>query len=356
VKADPDLNCPRCHTILTDPYGIGHCPRCGYCRSLELEGVAVLAASAKPKRWTVELRGLRNALRAAPVIFLAVFVALLVFVPLATLADRRFPPGSRERALWSTGHLVCGVLLLGAGQAWAIAILKRMTELVSWGDVLSPTHLWGLALRRLPATGWPVGLGSGGVVAILSAVVWVGGLSYWFRLDAPADPDEVAAQQAAAERRHEAWKRDELKRSVRDLAERQARPGDAAGRRPESPVAAGKTPLAGSSSAAGGDSRPTTTCVIVGFVPASAGRGPGLVLATLHQGRLTFAGVVRDKMTEKTALIDRLSKLGTSRPAINGLDVDAVWVRPEVFCEVHQSGADAKGRLVDPGMKGLIED
>src|SRR5579883_1781509 len=100
LKADPDVNCPRCHTVLTDPYGIGHCPRCGYCRSLELEGVAVLAASARQRRWTASFRGLRNALRAAPVIFLAVSVALLAVVPLAMLADRRFEPGSRERALW----------------------------------------------------------------------------------------------------------------------------------------------------------------------------------------------------------------------------------------------------------------
>ena len=40
LKADPDRNCPRCHTVLTDPHGIGLCPRCGFCRSLAVEGVA----------------------------------------------------------------------------------------------------------------------------------------------------------------------------------------------------------------------------------------------------------------------------------------------------------------------------
>jgi hypothetical protein len=79
-------------------------------------------------------------------------------------------------------------------------------------------------------------------------------------------------------------------------------------------------------------------------------------LARLHQGQLTFAGVVRDKMSQKPELLDRLSKLGTARPAVEGLDIKAVWVRPELFCEVHQSGEDDKGKLVDPSMKSLVED
>lgn len=362
LKADPDVNCPRCRTVLTDPYGIGHCPRCGYCRSLEVEGVAVLAAAGKHRRWTLTLRGLQQALRSTPVIFLAVLVALLAVVPLAIMADRRFPAGSRERALWSTGHLVCGVLLLLAGQAWAITILKRLRELVGWGDLLSPTHLWGLAVRRLPATGWPVGLGASGVVAILSAVIWVGGLSYWFRLDPTPDSEDPVAAKEAAERRKEARERDDLKRTVRRLVDQGSRPAAPADRLPDSPVAAGKTPLPGSSESqstatyTGGDARPTTTCVIVGFVPASAGREPGLVLATLREGKLSFAGVVRDRVSQKTELLDRLSKLGTSRPIIDGPGIDAVWIRPEVFCEVHQSGTDANGRLVEPKMKGLVED
>jgi hypothetical protein len=349
LKADPDVNCPRCHTILTDPYGIGHCPRCGYCRSLEVEGVAVLAAAARrPKRWALTVRGLRRALGATPMVFAAVLVALVAVVPLALLADRRFPPGSRERALWSAGHLASGTLLLLAGQAWAVTVLKRLRELVTWGDLLSPLHLWGLAVRRLPETGWAVGLGSSGMLAILSAVLWVGGLSYWFRLTPAPDEQDAAPTQAVIERRKEAQNADEWKRTVRSLADRQAR-------------SAARTPLTGSTAAplargATDDARPTTTCVIVGFVPASAGREPGLVLARLHQGQLTFAGVVRDKMSQKPELLDRLSKLGTARPAVEGLDIKAVWVRPELFCEVHQSGEDDKGKLVDPSMKSLVED
>src|SRR5205807_1727340 len=83
-------------------------------------------------------------------------------VPLALLADQRFPPGSRERAVWSAGSLVCGVLLLAAGQAWAVAMLKRMNERVGWSDMPSPLFVWGLTLRRLPATAWPLGLGGSG--------------------------------------------------------------------------------------------------------------------------------------------------------------------------------------------------
>ena len=177
LKADPDRNCPRCHTILTDPHGIGLCPRCGFCRSLAVEGVAVLAAAGRKQRWAPVFRGLRHALHVAPAALVAVCLAFVAVVPLAYLADQRLAPGSRERALWSAGNVLAGLLLLLSGQAWAITLLKQMKERVSWGDLLSPLQLWGLTLRRLPATAWPVGLGGSGALTVLAAVVWVGGLS-----------------------------------------------------------------------------------------------------------------------------------------------------------------------------------
>ncbi len=364
IRVDPSHHCPRCHTLLTDPHGIGLCPRCGFCRSLEVDGAAALAAAGRPRRvggW----HDLPQALRAAPAAFVAVAVAFAAVVPLALVADRHFPPGSRARALWSAGHLACGVLLLSAGQAWAVAILKQLKERVGWGDMLSPLQLWGLAARRLPETAWPVGLGGSGALAVLSAVVWVGGLSYWLRLDPGPDGDGPSARAA---RLRGDGREAEVARVARVLGLRQARDEEPPGRAPESPVESSveavpvraARPAAGEAtrpaSAPAADSRPVEKCVIVGIVPASAGQAPGLVLATLREGKLSFAGVVRGGVSQRPELLDRLSKLGRSRPLIDGLKLDAVWVRPEVFCEVHQSGVDADGQFVDPKLKGLIED
>jgi hypothetical protein len=363
LKADPDSNCPRCHTILTDPYGIGLCPRCGYCRSLSVEGVAVLAATGKVRQWPIALPGLQHAARVAPAAIFAIAVAFLAVVPLAYLADQRFPIGSRARAIWSTGSLACGAILLLAGQAWAVALLKRMKERVNWGDLLSPLQLWGMTLRRLPATAWPVGLGGSGILAVLAAVLWVGGLSYWFRLYPEAD-GETANGRSVAAKRHDGRDTQEMDRVARVLGIHRASDDQPAESAPEAPLASGSAPtnfasarpIPGGNAAALSDSRPTERCVIVGFVPGGDGREAGLVLATLRQGQLTFAGVVRNGLDRKPELLDRLSKLGRTRPPVEGLTLNAVWVRPEVFCEVHQSGANDKGELVDPSLKGLIED
>jgi hypothetical protein len=362
-KSETDVNCPRCYTKLTDPSGLGLCEHCGYCRSLELGGVAVLAG-ARSGPWQTLLRGLKQALIVAPPATFALCVAFVAVVPTALIADQRFAPGSRARALWSTGSLLCGIVLLLTGQAWAVAVLKRMRERVTWDDMASPLQVWSMALRRIPDTAWPVGLAGSGMLAILAAVVWVGGLSYWLRTNPPPDDNGVAsAPAAAAPRRRDTREEQDMARVSRILGSRLS---DQTAGPVESPVSSGAPgPSVGHfesrlsappPTVPTDDARPTERCVVVGIVPASGEQSAGLVLARLRDGQLTFAGVVRNGLNKMPDVLDRLSKLGRARPVVDGLTLDAVWVRPEVFCEVHQSGEDEKGELVDPALKGLIED
>ena len=224
--------------------------------------------------------------------------------------------------------------------------------------MLSPLRVWAMTLRRLPDTAWPVGLGASGMLAILAAVVWVGGLSYWFRFYPTA---EEASGAFVAARRSDAQGEQELDRVSRvlgfyksqaDAPAAWASDGSASTSAPRASGSATSRPAA----SAVLDSRPTERCVIVGIVPASGGQPPGLVLARLRDGQLAFAGVVRSGLNKMPGVLDRLSKLGRTRPLVEGLNLDAVWVRPEVFCEVHQSGSNSKGEFVDPTLKGLIED
>ncbi len=361
-QMEPGRHCPRCQTVLTDPLGIGLCPRCGYCRSLELKGAAVLAAPPPPL-WKTAADGLWQALGSAPAACFPVFVAALIVVPMALVADRQFPAGTRGRALWSAGHLFSGLVLLAAGQAWAITILKRMSERVGWADMVAPVRLWGMTLRRLPATALPVGLGGSGALLMLAAAVWVGGLSYWLRLT-PSGAADASSGREEISWRSNARDETDATRIARVLGfgraggeERSERESGAAavsdgGSRTRSSGSTGRP----DKTAAPTDSRSTEKCVIVGFVPGGEGKPPGLVLATLRDGQLAFAGIVRNGLTSKGNMLDRLAKLSRPRPAIEGLNVNAVWVRPEMFCEVFQSGADAKGELIDPRFKGLIED
>jgi hypothetical protein len=36
--------------------------------------------------------------------------------------------------------------------------------------------------------------------------------------------------------------------------------------------------------------------------------------------------------------------------------MEAIWVKPQVFCEVRQSGFDRDGHLTDPSFKDLLAE
>ena len=106
------------------------------------------------------------------------------------------------------------------------------------------------------------------------------------------------------------------------------------------------------------DPRPTAECVVIGYVLADDGESlGGLVVATLREDKLTYAGVVERGLTPETGkeLLARLKKLHREEPLIRNLNLKAIWVKPSVFCEVHQSGMDEQGRLRDPKFKAILE-
>lgn len=368
---DPDRNCPRCQTVLTDPHGIGLCPRCGFCRSLQVEGAAVLAAARKRQyRGAVNLSGLWQAIRVAPAALLIVCAASLAVVPGAYFASQRFAPGSRERAIWSACYLLTGSFFILAGSTGAVVVLRQLKEAVAWSDLFRPLHLWGLALRRLPATGWPVGIGSSGAFAVLAAVVWVGGLTYWLNSDPRvAAAEEPASPQLVAGRVKQSQRELERMRATDKQVARPKRPAapESAPTAPSSPVEASPEGLiiapaatrpASLTQAPTVDKRPTETCVIIGYVPKSAGQAPGLVLGTVREGRVSYVGVVYRGVENGSNrdLFSRVATLSRANPPIQDPKVKAIWVNPELFCEVHQSGKDGAGELIDPQLKASIQD
>ena len=97
---------------------------------------------------------------------------------------------------------------------------------------------------------------------------------------------------------------------------------------------------------------------MIGYLPDKDGSPASLVLATLRDGKLTYAGTVTNGVGKEQApaLMKKFAALATNASLVSDVDVKAIWVRPEVFCEVHQSGFNAKGLLVDPRFKAVIED
>jgi hypothetical protein len=271
-------------------------------------------------------------------IWVLTFVALAV-IPFDFVAERRLPPDSPERAYWGLGQLGVGFVLLMAGQGWALSMLRARKEEFSLGDMLWPFRLWVQTGRWLPETRWPVAVGASGLTAMVAAVFWIGGFGYWLRADPQGDAEILARLERE---RLKGQERRQLKKEIA-RAEKGPDPSPPVTPPPPAPV---------------GDTRPTTQCVILGYVPAPAGGVAALVLGALRDGRLTYAGRVQKgiKPEDGAAILKRLAGLGRETPLLPELKAPARWVRPEVYCEVHTSGVADDGLLVAPRFKGLVDE
>jgi hypothetical protein len=331
---------------LTDPHGLGLCNHCGYCQSLE-EARQLLPAPRPPRR-RVSLFGLVDLLRLpfqVPLWGWGVLAQMLVAVPPSYLATLLYSPHSRPRAIWALTQLGLGLAVFVAGTLGMLWFLHNRLEQVGFLDLFWPGNLWRLALRRLPESRGPVSLTGAGFVAALCAALWVGGLSYWIP-DQLADPDYEPDLRARATPTI-------LKPGPKDANsdKKPRKPQPPADREMPSEV---RTPT----TTPANDERPTAPCSVVGYVLGSDGKLSGLVLGTERAGRVQYAGVVNKGFDEKAAadLLERLSRLPRSRPLTDGIPGQAVWVKGEVQCEVHQSGIDARGRLVDPAFKAVVPE
>jgi bifunctional non-homologous end joining protein LigD len=98
-------------------------------------------------------------------------------------------------------------------------------------------------------------------------------------------------------------------------------------------------------------------CVVIGYLIDPDKTLAGLVLAALDGEELRYAGIVRRGFTPETSkeLLKRLSPLVRPTPLIPELQLSAIWVKPQVFCEVHQSGYDDQAHLLNPKFAGLLK-
>jgi hypothetical protein len=278
-----------------------------------------------------------RALRSLPESTWAVLFATACVFPVCHYADRRLPPESSERMLWTALQSLAGLATIFLAQVWAFGLLRRRERSLTFGDVIFPAKLWRHTFISLPETGGPLSLCGGGCLVILTAVLWIGGWKWWLQGDSSPDTPSLQTYRPEAPD----W-RDRYKQLKGAVAAVNTPPSEA---KP-------KTILPK-------DPRPTTQCVVIGYIPGDDGRSiSGLVVATLRQGQLTYAGTVRSGFIpeQSPALLKKLAKLSSEAPLLNGVDVKAKWVKPELFCEVHQSGFDDNGVLVDPKFKGIIAE
>lgn len=341
--AEPE--CPRCGGQLINPGSLGWCRSCGYCSSLEEERAkAVLPAAGTSKSsflGAVELLQLLSKLPRWVWVLLGGVVAVVL---VSVAVDWMLNPEEYEfeRALWSSVQLGSGWLLLLVAQGWVLFQLAPNDDKLGPRDFFVPFRLWNLAMRRLPETRYPVWVGVWSMTAMLCALLIIGGYEYWYQFYKPkkyANKGLLGAIQNLAE----AKDNKSLTDAVKDFAATQDL----------------KKQDKDKEKKATGDRRPTLQCVVVGYVPATDSVPFTLLVATLREDKLTFAGPVRQGIGERSLkeLENRLPQLEQQEPVLRGLKfLNAIWVKPELFCEVHQDGFDRDGHFLKPALKGLLRN
>jgi len=178
LASDPKTTsvlCPKCNRPLVDPYSLGWCKRCGYCRSLAESEPKVETPTAAPTTLTAT----GSAIGQMPIWFWVTLFGVALIAG-ATFACGRFLTLSPfERALLATLQIVAGVAIMFVGQIAALMKIAPEDSTLSFKDALFPFRLYGLVAKRLPATQHCVYLGVWGMSLILCASIFVGGLGHW---------------------------------------------------------------------------------------------------------------------------------------------------------------------------------
>jgi hypothetical protein len=369
ISAAPEeLFCPRCHGPLIDARSLGLCQSCGYCRSLE-KGSELSKLPGNVPRWITWLGLLQfcQMLGLVPVWAWGVLTAVLAVLPVCYLVNQQLPVDCPQRTYWSTTQLGLGLAAVLAAQVWALVFLRKQGERVGLTDLLSPSHLWYLTLRWVPRTNGAIALAGGGVTAALTAVLWIGGLSYWLSIE-DAEEHEPPTIQANLKQENvepnlekkveELWARALKRQEKRKTAEQPRR------RIPSSPIIPAETasrletPSRSPTERPVPEDRPDMRCVITGYILDGTGELTGLSVATLREGKLISAGVVHPDLSVEARgeLLKRLSVQRRNTPAIDAGPLQAVWVNPVVLCTVSHSGADDQGQFVEPALKEVIDD
>lgn len=173
--------CPKCQKPLTDPNGLGWCPACGYCRSLEETRAQAPPAQApvqqtKSRGDFIEFCGY---VARMPRWVWILFGGMVLFALFSFVVGRYLRMTPLERALLSTIQIVFGLALIFGAQFWSLVRLAPEDERLSTKDAFLPAKLWAMAFQRMPAFQVPVWLAGWGLAIILSAIFLVGGLTHW---------------------------------------------------------------------------------------------------------------------------------------------------------------------------------
>jgi len=347
-----EVPCPRCGAKLINPENLGWCSKCGFCRSLE-EDAAKMESVAPARARMPSFLGASeflDLLGRAPRWLWVLLAGTAVIALLSLVGNLVLPLASLPRAVWSTAQILLGLLGLFGAQVWALFLIAPGDDKVGAKDAIISGRLWGLTFDRLPETRRQVWLGGWSLAAMLLGVFVVGGLGYWGQFYNPKRVADKGLLQAVAQAAKDKGGDKSLEESVEDVANTQElTKKDEEKRKEEERKKKEQAKI---------DKRPTVQCVVIGYMVDADKNLTGLVVATLEGERLQYAGTVQRGFTPEASkeVLGRLASLEAPNPLIKGLSMSAVWVKPKLFCEVHQSGADKDGHLISPAFAALLTE
>jgi hypothetical protein len=170
--------CPRCKAPLADPQGLGWCKACGYCRSLaesEKQAGPPPEAPVKPNALTAT----GSALTQMPAWIWISLIGVLVVVGANYAAGRFVVMSPLQRAVLTSVEIASGILLMFVGQFLGVLRIAPEDSNLGFFDAIVPFRLYSLVFKRLPTAQTTFYFGAWGITAIVSAVLFVGGLGHW---------------------------------------------------------------------------------------------------------------------------------------------------------------------------------
>jgi len=365
-----------------DPFGLGLCSACGYCHSLQAtrpsaQGTALskieLDTSPKPRpKQQASSESIRVARRYPQGLLLPVGVAVGLLVAALILAIS-LPVNSSLRANAGLLEISVGFFaLLGAhyfacklcNPNAAVVVSREKTDgkQIPAGknvSLLAFGAIWRTVWTEMPETkAYLTG-------ATCGVALFTGGLVLYIPTrSAASDQRQAATAKSEAESKAKSKHEEETKKERKSAADRLAQLTGQPGKPGFTPMRGGNnlTPVQPGKPTETKpkrleDKRPTSPCVILGYTTNSSKQLTGLVLGMAKDGQVIFAGLaeVTDD-DDRVKLEVKLSGLRRGDALIEVPGVQAMWVKPTVYCEVHNSGTNDVGRLDQPRFRALIED
>lgn len=325
-----DIVCPRCGAKKFGASKVGWCISCGYYAEQDKPEEEVIAGpSPLLAPWVQVLLG-----------------GILVLALVSTAGHYFLPKPSAQRTWCILGEGILGAVLVVVAHVWGFIRSLPHRQDYELFHYIDPFRVWSYVFGELPEMRRPVWLACWGVTALLCALLVNGGLTIKFTRDKPRALTEVASNEETPEEttRESDTSDDVTQPTEEDMSESRAFDPDSD---TDDPF---------------GDKEPrrfTTRCVVIGYVPTPDRKIASIVIAAEKDGKYQYAGEVTRtlKSAEDEATYKRIQdpNLVTADPLIKDLKVGAIWIKPEIYCEVGYSEWEENGNLRNSVVKSWVK-